>query len=60
VLTEELPRDYLERFMKHVEVDEVEYAKQGFVEVFQLDRNVLSPELRPNATNLQRRSQLFT
>lgn len=60
VLTEELLRDYLERFMKHVEVDDEEYAKQGFVDVFQVGRNLLSPELRPNATNLQRRLQLLT
>jgi hypothetical protein len=30
----ELLPDYLERFMKHVEVDDEEYAKQGFVDVF--------------------------
>ena len=68
VLTEELLRDYLERFMKHVEVDEVggdgvaqdqrlptnhvevddeEYAKQGFVDVFQVGRNLLSPNSAP-------------
>jgi hypothetical protein len=33
VLTEELLRDYLERFMKYVKVDDEEYAKRGFVDV---------------------------
>jgi len=33
VLTEELLRDYLERFMKYVEVDNEEYAMRGFVDV---------------------------
>jgi septum formation topological specificity factor MinE len=47
VLTEELLRDYLERFMKHVEVDDEEYAKQGFVDVFQVGRNLLSPNSAP-------------
>jgi hypothetical protein len=33
VLTEELLRDYLERFMKYVKGDDEEYAKRGFVDV---------------------------
>ena len=30
VLTEEMLRDYLARFMEHVEVDDEEYARQRF------------------------------
>jgi hypothetical protein len=34
VLTEEMLRDYLARFMEHLEVDDGEYARQRFVTVF--------------------------
>jgi len=34
VLTKELLRDYLARFMEHLEVDDGEYAGQRFVTVF--------------------------
>jgi hypothetical protein len=30
VLTEEMLRDYLARFMEHIEVDDEEYARQRF------------------------------
>jgi hypothetical protein len=36
VLTEEMLRDYLARFMEHVEVDDEEYARQRFLTVIQL------------------------
>jgi hypothetical protein len=40
VLTEEMLRDCLARFMEHVEVDDEEYARQRFVEVFQVGWNI--------------------
>ena len=40
VLTEEMLRDYLARFMEHVEVDDEEYARQRFVDVFQIGWNI--------------------
>ena len=40
VLTEELLRDYLAWFMEHVEVDDEEYARQRFVDVFQFRWNI--------------------
>ncbi len=40
VLTEEMLRDYLVRFMEHVEVDNEEYARQRFVNVFQIGWNI--------------------
>ena len=36
VLTEEMLRDYLAQFMEHIEVDDEEYARQRFVDVFQI------------------------
>jgi hypothetical protein len=36
VLTEEMLRDYLARFMEHIEVDDEEYARQSFVDMFQI------------------------
>ena len=36
VLTEKMLRDYLAGFMEHVEVDDEEYARQRFVDVFQI------------------------
>ena len=36
VLTEEMLRGYLARFMEHIEVDDEEYARQRFVDVFQI------------------------
>ena len=40
VLTEEMLRDYLAQFMEHVEVDDEEYARQRFVDVFQIGWNI--------------------
>ena len=40
VLTEEMLRDYLARFMEHVEVDDEAYARQRFVDVFQIGWNI--------------------
>jgi len=40
MLTEEMLRDYLARFMEHVEVDDEEYARQRFVDVFQIGWNI--------------------
>ena len=40
LLTEEMLRDYLARFMEHVEVDDEEYARQRFVDVFQFGWNI--------------------
>jgi hypothetical protein len=40
MLTEEMLRDYLVRFMVHVEVDNEEYARQRFVTVFQIWWNI--------------------
>src|SRR5215212_4231015 len=36
VLTEEMLRDYLARFMERIEVDDEEYARQRFVDVLQI------------------------
>lgn len=49
MLTEELLRDYLERFMKHVEVDDEEYAKQGS---WTSSRSAATSSL-PNSTPMQ-------
>lgn len=35
-------RDYLARFREHIEVDDEEYARQRFVDVFQIDWNIES------------------
>jgi hypothetical protein len=40
VLIEEMLRDDLAQFMKHVEVDDGEYARQRFVDVFQIGWNI--------------------
>ena len=40
VLTEEMLRDYLARFREHIEVDDEEYARQRFVDVFQIGWNI--------------------
>ena len=40
VLTEEMLRGYLAQFMEHVEVDDEEYARQRFVDVFQIGWNI--------------------
>ena len=40
LLTEEMLRDYLARFMEHIEVDDEEYAQQRFVDVFQIGWNI--------------------
>ena len=36
VLTEQMLRNYLARFREHIEVDDEEYARQRFVDVFQI------------------------
>jgi hypothetical protein len=40
VLTEQTLSSYLEEFMEHVEVDDEEYARQRFVDVFQIGWNI--------------------
>ena len=40
VLTEEMLRDYLAQFMEHVEVNDEQYARQRFVDVFQIGWNI--------------------
>jgi hypothetical protein len=40
MLTEEMLRDYLAQFMEHVEVDDEEYARQRFWDVFQIGWNI--------------------
>jgi hypothetical protein len=40
MLTEEILRDHLAQFMEHVQVDDEEYARQRFVDVFQIGWNI--------------------
>ena len=40
MLTDEMLRDYLARFMEHVEVDDEGYARQRIVDVFQIGWNI--------------------
>lgn len=40
VLTEQMLRNYLAQFMEHIEVDDEEYARQRFVDVFQIGWNI--------------------
>ena len=40
MLTEEMLRDYLARFMEQVKVDDEDYARQRFVDVFQIGWNI--------------------
>ena len=56
VLTEEMLGDYLAGLMEHVEVDDEEYARQRFVDVFQIGWNI-EREDEPDAASLTSQNQ---